>query len=248
VVRVPLARAEEGRAAMIALFPAGFEEHEVAGELELAGYGSAEAAERLARLLGAVASAPVEPGWEDRWKEFHRPARVGPLWVGPPWERPDDDAVAVVIDPGRAFGTGAHPTTRLCLEVLVELEPGSLLDVGCGSGVLAVAGSKLGFSPVVAVDLDEAALEATRENAAANRVAVTVELSEVLSDPLPGVDVAVANIALPIVEALATRVDASILIVSGYLAGERPRMHGWRAVDRREADGWAADLLERLYD
>ena len=75
------------------------------------------------QAFGGAARADVEEGWEDRWREFHRPVRVGPLWVGPPWEEPAADALAVVIDPGRAFGTGAHPTTRLCLELLAELEP-----------------------------------------------------------------------------------------------------------------------------
>ena len=89
----------------------------------------------------------VEAGWEDRWREFHRPVRVGPLWIGPPWETAPGDALAVVIDPGRAFGTGAHPTTRLCLELLLDLPRTSLLDVGCGSGVLSIAAARLGFGP-----------------------------------------------------------------------------------------------------
>ncbi|HKS78772.1 MAG TPA: 50S ribosomal protein L11 methyltransferase, partial [Gaiellaceae bacterium] len=86
-----------------------------------------------------VAADDVAEGWEDGWRAFHHGVRVGRLWVGPPWEEPPLDAVAVVIDPGRAFGTGAHATTRLCLELLQELEPASLLDVGCGSGVLSIA-------------------------------------------------------------------------------------------------------------
>ena len=96
--------------------------------------------------------AEVEPGWEDRWREFHHPVRIGPLWVGPPWETPPPDAIPVVIDPGQAFGTGAHPTTRLCLELLLDQPRGSVLDVGCGSGVIAIAAAKLGFGPVLAVD------------------------------------------------------------------------------------------------
>ena len=84
---------------------------------------------------------------------------------------PPPDALAVVIDPGRAFGTGAHATTRLALELLQDVEPTSLLDVGCGSGVLSVAAAKLGFAPVTAVDIDDVALETTRANAAANGVA-----------------------------------------------------------------------------
>ena len=88
-------------------------------------------------------------GWEDRWRDFHHGVVVGRFWVGPPWEEAPAGVEAIVIDPGRAFGTGAHPTTRLTLELLQELEPGSLLDVGCGSGVLSIAAAKLGFAPVV---------------------------------------------------------------------------------------------------
>jgi ribosomal protein L11 methyltransferase len=233
---------------MIALFPAGFEERDVGEELELAGYGEKQAATRLASALGPVAAAPVEPGWEERWKEFHRPVRVGPLWVGPPWERPDAGAVPVVIDPGRAFGTGAHATTRLCLELLLALEPASLVDLGCGSGVLGIAAAKLGFAPVAAVDLDEAAVEATRANAAANGVEVEAARADALAGPLPRADVAVANVALAVVEAVVPRLLARRLVASGYRSGDRPRICGWRIVDRREREGWAADLLEPLYD
>ena len=116
----------------------------------------------------------VDEGWPDKWRDFHHGVRIGRLWVGPPWEEPPADAIAVVIDPGRAFGTGAHATTRLCLELLQEVEPTSLLDVGCGSGVLSIAAAKLGFAPIRAVDVDDVALETTRANAAANEVEIEV--------------------------------------------------------------------------
>lgn len=233
---------------MIALFPAGFEEREVADELELAAYGGGAAAERLADVVGPVTAVAAEAGWEERWKEFHRPVRIGHLWVGPPWERPEADAVAVVIDPGRAFGTGAHPTTRLSLELLLTLEPAALADLGCGSGVLAVAAAKFGFDPVIAVDVEEVAVEATRENAAANGVVVEARRADILADPLPPTDIAVANVELTIVEALARRLTARRLVASGYLAHEHAEIPGWHVLDRREAEGWAADLLEPLYD
>src|SRR6185503_17195037 len=140
-----------------------------------------------------AARAEVEAGWEDRWREFHRPVEIGPLWVGPPWETPPPGAIAVVVDPGRAFGTGAHPTTRLCLELLLDLPRGSLLDVGCGSGVLSIAAAKLGFHPVRAVDLDPQAVEATRRNAAANGVVLEVELGNALEAPLAASESAVVN-------------------------------------------------------
>ena len=177
-------------------------------------------------------------GWEDGWRAFHHGLRVGRLWVGPPWEEPPADAIAVVIDPGRAFGTGAHATTRLALELLQEAEPTSLLDVGCGSGVLSVAAAKLGFAPVTAVDLDDVALETTRANAAANGVEVDV------ASGLRPARLAVMNIALDVVERMLPELPVERTITSGYLERDEPRVDGWQRLERRVRDGWAADLLE----
>jgi ribosomal protein L11 methyltransferase len=230
---------------MLALFPEGFEECEAAGGLELAAYGDPRREEAVRAVFGRVEAADVAPGWEDAWRVFHRPVRVGPLWIGPPWEEADAGALAVVIDPGRAFGTGAHPTTRLCLELLLELEPASLLDLGCGSGVLSVAAAKLGFAPVVAVDNDEVAVEVAAENARVNGVTVEARRADALADDLPETAVAVANIELAAVEALGSRVPASTLVTSGYLAGEEPSFASWNRVRRVTQDGWAADLHRR---
>jgi ribosomal protein L11 methyltransferase len=144
----------------------------------------------------------------------------------------------VVIDPGRAFGTGAHPTTRLCLELLQEAEATSLLDVGSGSGVLSIAAAKLGFTPVGAFDLDDIAMETTAANAEANGVGV-----DVLGELRPA-GLAVMNIALDVVEGLLPKLPVERAVVSGYLDRDDPRVAGWQHVERRVLDGWAADLLE----
>jgi ribosomal protein L11 methyltransferase len=190
-----------------------------------------------------VSSRPVQPGWEDRWRSFHRPVRIGPLWVGPPWEHPPSDALAVVVDPGRAFGTGAHPTTRLTLALLLELERGSFLDVGCGSGVLAIAAAKIGFGPVYAVDVDPVAVEATEANAERNGVAVHAGVADARRDRLPATDVAVANIALDVVEEAVPQLEATAVITSGYLEEHVPTLARLAHVARRTRDGWAADLF-----
>jgi ribosomal protein L11 methyltransferase len=168
--------------------------------------------------------------------------RVGPLWVGPPWEEPPAGATAVVIDPGRAFGTGAHPTTRLCIGFLLDLPRGSLLDVGCGSGVLAIAAAKLGFAPVLAVDEDAAAIEAAGSNARANDVAIETLHADAFARRLPAGDAAVANITRGAVEQALERVDAERVVTSGYLAAEQPSSRRFTQLERRVDEGWAADL------
>jgi ribosomal protein L11 methyltransferase len=230
---------------MLELFPQGFEEREADDSVELTAYTDAGGEERIWQAFGTGTAADVEAGWEDRWRRFHRPQRVGDLWIGPPWEEPDPGSVAIVIDPGRAFGTGGHPTTRLCLELLAAEGAGSVVDVGCGSGVLAIAAVKLGFSPVVAVDVDPQAVEATLRHAAVNGVAVTAHVADLAVDALPTADLALANIAVDAVERLVPRLDVGRAITSGYLVSERPHLPGYRPLRRVEQDGWAADVHAR---
>jgi ribosomal protein L11 methyltransferase len=244
-VQVPHARAEEARAVMLDLFPEGFEEAERPGGVELAAYTNAQGEERLWHVFGGAQATDVADGWEDRWRTFHRPVRVRGLWVGPPWEVPDAGLVAVVVDPGRAFGTGAHPTTQLCLELVQELEPASLLDVGCGSGVIAIAAALLGHEPVVGVDVEQPAIDATLENARRN--GVTIEARLVAPDErLPPAKIAIANISIDAVLALPGRLDVDSLVTSGYLADQRSDLAGFERIARREQSGWAADLFRRL--
>jgi ribosomal protein L11 methyltransferase len=229
---------------MIEIFPEGFEEVDRAQGTELAAYTDAAGEERMWAFFGSGRAADVEDGWEDRWRAFHRPTTVGRLWVGPPWEEPPAAGLAVVIDPGRAFGTGAHQTTQLCLQVLQELEPGPLLDVGCGSGVLSIAAALLGYAPVRGVDIEEPSIEATLENAAANAVTVDARLVS-RTEPLPSSPLVVANISLESVLALPARVDATTIVTSGYFASEMPELQGFAHDVRTTLDGWACDVFRR---
>ena len=246
-MRVPASEVEIAAAWLLERFAAGFEERDAGDALELAVYtdDAGEAAVRSA--FADVRAEPVQPGWENRWKEFHQPAHVGGLWIGPPWISPPPDIPSVVVDPGRAFGTGAHPTTRTCIELLARLERGALLDAGCGSGVVAVAAVRLGFAPVLAVDLDPVAVEVATATARANGVGVDVAQVDVLRESLPAVDVVVANIELAVVEQLLRRVTAELAVTSGYLSPESPRVAGWLVVDRLELEGWAADVLAKQH-
>lgn len=165
--------------------------------------------------------------WEREWMKDFAPLRCGTgLWVCPSWaDPPEPDAVNIMLDPGLAFGTGTHPTTHLCLQWLADqpLSGKSLIDYGCGSGILAVAAAKLGATPVHAVDIDPQALLATRTNAERNGLsAQSVAVSFPGGCQAPAADFVVANIlAGPLVE-LAPALDRFVkpggcLCLSGIL-------------------------------
>ena len=164
----------------------------------------------LARLagLGRLDVAEEDDDWRLRWREFHQAVAVGPFYVRPPWYAPRGDLLDLCIDVGMAFGTGGHATTRQCLEGLTALTPGALLDVGTGSGVLALAATRLGFAPVLGIDVDPVAIEAARTNACVNGLAVEFRVVDVGASAvdLPVVDAAVANLSLPAILTLAERV------------------------------------------
>src|SRR5436305_10153619 len=173
-IRVQAAQAEIVLAELLDLAPGGVEEVSLPdGRVEYAVYGAPGGLPALPAVRAAAGSALVEvtsqeiaEDWAERWRQFHRPLIIdGRLTVRPPWEPPGATPVELVIEPGQAFGTGSHPTTRLCLELMLDLRPGGpFMDIGCGSGVLAIAASKLGWAPVRAIDMDTVALEVTRAN------------------------------------------------------------------------------------
>jgi len=235
-LRVPAAEAEPALVRMLDLFPGGVEEERDGDDVILAGYADEAPADGLE-------PEDVEPGWEDRWRAYHRPVTVGRIWVGPPWagDRPDADSrLVVVIDPGRAFGTGGHGSTRAALELLQRLHPCPALDLGCGSGVLAIAAAKLGFGPLQCFDLDPLAVGATAENAERNGVALDVSRADVLADPLPQAPLWIANLELGLLHRLLERPDLPARILVSGLLGEETVGGGERVV----ADGWAAELVE----
>ncbi len=243
-IRVARAESEIARARLLDLEPGGFEERELPDAVELVTYVEADAEARLRKAFANVVATDVDPDWEDAWRAFHRPVVAGGVWLGPPWEKAPAERGAVVIDPGRAFGTGAHATTRLCVELLAETPRGSLLDVGCGSGVLAIAGVRLGFEPVAGIDSDPVAVEVAWENAVRNGVDVTFRVADARAGALPPADVVVANLSLEAVLDL-PRIDARVAITAGYLARETVELPGLTVVKRVELDGWAADKHAR---
>jgi ribosomal protein L11 methyltransferase len=264
-VRVARERAEPVLAELLALSPGGLEERDVdRGVVEYALYGAPGELPDVGDLRAAaggalvdVSSSELPEGWEERWRAWHQPLDVGPLRVRPPWSPPRPGALDVVIEPGQAFGTGAHPTTRLTLELLVTLPPeGPLADWGCGSGVLAVAAARLGFAPVLACDVDPAAVTATLAAAAANGIPATgivaarVDLRRAAGPWAPTVT---ANLVGPLLLEIAAGMERppERLIVSGLEPAEVDEAtaafagHGLAPAARRDGDGWSAILLER---
>lgn len=230
---------------MLDLFPEGFAEQPAGEAVELVAFTDEAGADRLRKSFGEVASSPVAPGWEEEWKRFHKPVTVDSLWIGPPWAQPEPGLMRVWIDPGQAFGTGAHPTTQLCLKTLHLLERGSLLDVGCGSGVLAIAAVMLGFGPVVAIDSDEVAVEATMRNASANLVELDVRHVDAVTESLPDAKIVLANLDLPTLTGLAPPSGCRALVTSGYSEHDQPAFPGFDHVARQALANWAADLFMR---
>jgi len=248
-------------AALLELAPGGVEQVDGDGFVEYAVYGApgelpsfppGEAS--VGGVVVSVSGEPVADDWAERWKQFHEPVLIADrVFVRPPWTSPRPDVLDLVIDPGQAFGTGAHATTRLSLELLLKLSHGgSFADLGCGSGVLAIAAARLGFAPVTAVDNEEAALEATRANAAANGVSLErVERLDLRRERPPAAETVAANLMRPLLLRLAGLMEERprALILSGLLDEEADEVAAAFAPleERRRlsSQGWSALLLSR---
>ena len=253
-------------AELLELAPAGFEQVDGDGFVEFALYGAPgelpelpDGPARIGATEVRVSATTLGDDWANRWREFHKPAQSGRIRVRAPWhEAGAHEGIDIVIDPGQAFGTGAHPTTRLCLELLQEVTgaastaTGPLADLGCGSGVLAIAAAKLGFGPIVAVDNEQAALDATLGNASANGVTLQrVERCDLRTEPAPIERVTVANLVRPLLLEVARLLpeQPETLIVSGLLEGEEDEVAAaFASFDERRRlrlQGWSALLLTR---
>lgn len=200
-----------------------------------------EAAAELDPVWGPEIAIVEGDGWLDTWREGFEPFAVGPFDVNPAWRpellaryRATRGRLELRIDPGRAFGTGAHPSTSLVLGLLPALvRRGALvLDVGCGSGILAVAAARLGAARVLAVDIDPHAVQTTAANAARNGVADVVSARSVAVELVTGrFDVVVANILAPVLIELAPDLVAKAgfggtIVVSGLVSEQGPRVEG----------------------
>jgi ribosomal protein L11 methyltransferase len=259
-VRVARDRAEPVLAELLELVPGGLEERDVDEDtVEYALYGAPGELPDVGELRAVAGGALVDVSTTEvsdgtDWRDWHRPVDAGPLRVRAPWAPERPGALDVVIDPGQAFGTGAHPSTRLTLELLAELpRGGALADWGCGSGVLAVAAARLGFDPVLACDHERESVAATLAAAEINGVAVTATRCDLRRAPGPWAPTVVANLVRPLLLEIAALMERppERLIASGLEVGEVDDVvaayghHGLVLRARRDGDGWSAILLGR---
>jgi ribosomal protein L11 methyltransferase len=252
---------------LLELAPNGLEEERGPGWVEFAIYGPPGEVPDVGELQAAaggslvdVTTTAVPDDWADKWTDFHRPIEVsGRVGVRPSWWEPKEGLIDVVVDPGRAFGTGGHPTTRLCLGLLVELEEageaaGPIADWGTGSGVLGIAAAKLGWSPITGCDRELASLETARANAEANGVEMSIEHVDVREGPPPVARSVVANLTGNLLKDCAGHLTAAgeapaRLVCSGMLGSEVDEVvaafasTGLSESDRRIEGDWGGLLL-----
>jgi ribosomal protein L11 methyltransferase len=260
-LRVAAADLDEFLDAVLPALPGGAHLREEGGDVAvavLATPGTPDADE-LRRLAGErlieLSAAEVSEDWRDRRLDRYEPLVVADRFlIRPEWAPAGEDPglVEVVLTESAAFGTGVHPTTRACLAAMAGLAPGgSFADYGCGSGVLSVAAARLGFSPVLAVDVNEPSLEATRANAHANGVEIETRLVDLTSEPPPHAQTIAANVPPDIHLALTATLDAvpTTVIASGFKAEDVEPVaaawgaHGLDVVGEERVNEWSMLVL-----
>ena len=223
---------------------------------------------RIRGLPAPVFKTVGEVNWAETWKQHYKPVAIGErLIIVPAWlESPDETRIPIRIDPGMAFGTGTHPTTQLCLELLETYTPqgSDVLDIGCGSGILSIAALKLGAARAFGVDVEPDAIPAAQENAATNGVADQIKIALGSVDEIKAgifavqqASLVLANILAPILMRL---LDAGMgdliafdgtLILSGILEEQIDEMaakieeHNLHIVEHRKIDDWVALVVRK---
>jgi ribosomal protein L11 methyltransferase len=260
-MRVPSAAVEEVLDSVLPALPGGAHLRSEGERTSMTVYAAAGVPEEaeLRRLAGPrlidLTTAEVSDDWRKRRRDRYQPVVVAERFLlRPDWApaSEDPDLIEIVLEQSAAFGTGLHPTTQACLATLAEAEPGgSFADYGCGSGVLSIAAARLGWSPVVAVDVDETSLEATRRNAEANGVDVDARQVDLTAKPPPPAGTIAANIPPEVQQALAALIDRApaLLIASGFHPDEIPVVagawgrHGLQVEDEVRANEWCVLVM-----
>ncbi len=222
---------------------------------------------RIRELPEPVFKTVGEVNWAESWKQHYKPVPLGnQLIIVPAWlESPDDERIPIRIDPGMAFGTGTHPTTQLCLELLESFTPegSNVLDIGCGSGILSITALKLGAARAFGVDVEPDAIPAAQENAATNDVADQIEIALGSVDEIKAGEfeiqqahLVLANIIAPVLKRL---LDAGmgdlispggVMILSGILEEQIDEMvekieeHNLHVIEQRQIEDWMAFVVK----
>jgi ribosomal protein L11 methyltransferase len=260
-LRVGAADVEEVLDAVLPALPGGLHLREDGDGVELTVLGTpgTPGEEELRALAGSRLIELKAAETSDDWRE-RRLARYEPLIVAerfllrPEWapQGEDQGLIEIVLEQGPAFGTGLHPTTQACLATMAEVEPGgSFADVGCGSGVLSIAAAKLGWSPIVAIDIDPTSVGIAGGNADRNGVSIDVRRLDIASEPPPGAETVVANVPPAVQLALAEHAEAppSLLIASGFKPDEIPAVasawerRGLSVDDEVRANEWSVLVM-----
>jgi ribosomal protein L11 methyltransferase len=259
VLTVPAAAVEEVLDRLLPLLPSGVREEPRGREVVLRIRDPEVALDTVRRAAGRfgrrLTVGEVPDAWQARRRLDYRPERIGGrLVVRPEWAPPDQAAeIELVLGESSAFGSGGHPTTHTCLELLLEQSPGgSFADLGCGSGVLAILAAHLGYRPVFAIDQSRPAVRAAEANAAANRVRVELAVEDLRRAAPPAAETVFANVPAAVHVALAaafvhrpprTLVLSGIVPEEGAGVAEAYGRAGLTILERRDVAGWAVMVL-----
>ncbi|MFL5824709.1 MAG: 50S ribosomal protein L11 methyltransferase [Solirubrobacteraceae bacterium] len=246
---------------LLPLVPGGVREIERGRHVELRMRGAdlpvvAELARATGRRQSQFAQREVSDDWRERRRADYEPDVIGGrLVVAPEWAPRSGSELEIILKEGSAFGGGTHPTTHKCLELLLDIPPlGSFADLGCGTGVLAILAARLGWDPVVAVDISPESVETTGANAAANGVNLQAELLDLLVQAPPETDALAANVTPAIHHSIAGALLDPLPrlgLMSGFHASEATGVgaayaaRGFRVTHEFGVDGWSVLMVER---
>jgi ribosomal protein L11 methyltransferase len=262
-LEIPTEALEDVLDRLLLIVPRGVREVERGAKVELRMRGDqvptvAEIATAVGRWPHRIEERTVPDDWRERRLADYVPDVIaGRVVVRPDWARPprDPGIIDIVLSESGAFGGGTHPTTHTCLEQLLALPPAGLFaDLGCGTGVLAIAAARLGWQPVLAIDVQPDSVESARANAAANSVAVTATVLDLLVEPPPSADGIAANVPAWLHAQLAASLAEplpAVLLISGFVDAEAAGVleayaaRGLRPRRQLDAHGWVVAVLER---
>ena len=251
--RIPADSREDVLDGVLPMLPSGIVERHVAeGVTELASFGAALPAEQALRAaspveLEALAYEDVPADWRERRRRFGGGAVMiaGRLMVRSPDDPPAPEGVPELVIGGGGFGSGSHPTTQMCLALLLGIEPeGGAVDYGCGSGTLAIAAAKLGWSPVSGLDREADAIEEAKANAARNGAQAAFAHADIATADMPMAELLLANAPPPVQARIVSELAPQVrhVIVSGFVEGEMEEVRaGYESVGLVPVQGMAAD-------